>query len=133
MTTKIKYMHVDKLALVDVQVVQRFHHYILFPKTTIISDCNPMQHILTRELLGGKYSKWIVILQEFDLEFERDKSKKSLVFVELICDFPSADIENVADDSFHDESFFRSFQMIFGMETLSFISKPKISSPIFLV
>jgi hypothetical protein len=68
-TTEAKYLHVEKLALAAVQAVQRFRHYILLRKTTVISDCNPMQHILTRQLLGGKYSKWIVILQEFDLEF----------------------------------------------------------------
>jgi hypothetical protein len=60
--TEIKYQRVEKLALAVVQVVQRFQHYILSRKTTVISHCNPMQHILTRQLLGGKYSKWIVIL-----------------------------------------------------------------------
>jgi hypothetical protein len=65
-----------------------------------------MQHILTRQLLGGKYSKWIVTLQEFDLEFKRAKSKKSLVFAELICDFPHSEMENVAADSLPDESLF---------------------------
>jgi hypothetical protein len=65
-----------------------------------------MQHILTRQLLGGKYSKWIVILQEFDLEFKRTKSKKSLVFAELIWDFPYSDMENVAVDSLPNESLF---------------------------
>jgi hypothetical protein len=47
-----------------------------------------------------------VILQEFDLEFEKAKSKKSLVFSELICDLPSVDIENVVVDYFPDESLF---------------------------
>jgi hypothetical protein len=88
-TTETKYLHVEKLTLEVVQVVQRFRHYIVLRRTTIISDCNPMKHILTRKLLGGKYSKWIVILQEFDLEFECAKSNKSLVFVKLICDLPS--------------------------------------------
>jgi hypothetical protein len=60
--TEIKYQHVKKLALAVVQAVQCFWHYILSCKTTVISHCNPMQHILTRQLLGGKYSKWIVIL-----------------------------------------------------------------------
>jgi hypothetical protein len=106
MTTKAKYLHVEKLALEIVQVVQRFRHYILLRKTIIISDCNPMQHILTCQLLGGKYSKWIVILQEFDLEFECANSKKSLVFSELICDLPSAETENVAEDSLPNESLF---------------------------
>jgi hypothetical protein len=65
-----------------------------------------MQHILTRQLLGGKYSKWIVIFQEFDLEFERAKSKKSLVFVELICDIPPTASTNVVEDSLPNESLF---------------------------
>jgi hypothetical protein len=41
-TTDTKYLHVEKLALEVVQVVQHFHHYILLHKTTVISDCNPM-------------------------------------------------------------------------------------------
>jgi hypothetical protein len=104
--TEIKYLHVEKLALASVQAVQCFQYYILSCKTTVISNCNPMQHILTRQLLGGKYSKWIVILQEFDLEFECTKSKKSLVFAELICDFPYSKTENVAANSLPDESIF---------------------------
>eukprot|EP00253_Pinus_taeda_P035150 PITA_35150 len=60
--TELKYSHVKKLALAAVQVVQRFHHYILLRKTTVISDCNPMTYILIKLLLGGKYFKWIVIL-----------------------------------------------------------------------
>jgi hypothetical protein len=104
--TEIKYQHVKKLALAAVQAVQCFRHYILSRKTTMISHCNPMQHILTHQLLEGKYSKWIVILQEFDLEFDRTKSKKSLVFSDLICDFPHSATGNVVVDSLPDESLF---------------------------
>jgi len=52
--TKSKYAHVEKLALVVVQIVQRFCHYILLRKNTLIYDCNPMVYILTRKLLGGE-------------------------------------------------------------------------------
>jgi hypothetical protein len=99
MTTETKYLHVEKLALAAIQAVQHLRHYILSRKTMVISNRNPMQHVITRQLLGGKYSKWIIILQEFDLEFERAKSKKSLVFFELICDLPCPETENVAADS----------------------------------
>jgi hypothetical protein len=104
--TEIKYQHVEKLAFATVQAVQRFRHYILSKKTTVISHYNPMQHILTRQLLGGKYSKWIVILQEFDLEFDCATSNKSLVFAELVCDFPHTATEKVAVDSLPDELLF---------------------------
>jgi len=44
--TEVKYTHVEKLALVIVQVVQRLNHYILLYKTMVVSDCNPMTYIL---------------------------------------------------------------------------------------
>ena len=56
-------------------------------------------------MIGGKYNKWIVILQEFDLEFVSAKSKKSLIFAELISDFPS-EVELVCEDTFVDEHIF---------------------------
>jgi hypothetical protein len=105
-TTETTYLHVEKLALAAIQVVQHFRHYILLRISTVISDSNPMQHILTQKLLGGKYSKWIVILREFDLEFECAKSKKSLVFTELICDLPSTETETMPEDSLLGESLF---------------------------
>jgi hypothetical protein len=40
------------------------------------------------------------------LEFDHATSKKSLVFAELICDFPHSTTENVAVDSLPDESLF---------------------------
>jgi hypothetical protein len=74
-----------------------------------------------------------VILQEFDLEFECTKSKKSLVFSELICDLPSTETEKVAEDSLLDESLFLiSYDdawygdIIFYLQTQTFC--PKISS-----
>ena len=87
--TEMRYGHVKKLALAVVQVVQRLCHYILLRTVTVIFDCNPMNYILTHQLLGGKYSKWIFILQEFDLELTTAKLKKSLVFVDFICSLPS--------------------------------------------
>ena len=130
--TELKYLHSEKLALAAIQVVQRFHHYILLRKTTVISDCNPMIYILTKQLLWGKYYKWIVILQEFELDFEKSKSKKSLVFAELMCDFPRADTETVAEEPIADESLFLISTLdpwygyiIVYLQTQSF--RPKIS------
>ena len=41
-TIEAKYLHVEKLALAVVQAVQRFRHYILLCRTTVIFCCNPM-------------------------------------------------------------------------------------------
>ena len=57
-------------------------------------------------MIGGKYNKWIVILQEFDLEFVSAKLKKSLIFAELISDFSSKAEELVCEDTFVGEHIF---------------------------
>lgn len=72
----------------------------------MISECNPMTYILTRQLLGGMYSKWIIILQEFDLVFIKTKSKKSLVFTKLICSLPSKALLAGADEHLPNETLF---------------------------
>ena len=96
----------EKLALATVITVQKFCHYILLCTITILVDQNPMYYILTRQVLGGKYSRWIVILQEFELEFSKSTSKKSLVFAELMCDIPCASMDSKPSDSFLDEFVF---------------------------
>ena len=101
-----RYTHVENLSLATVHAVQCLRHYILLRQTLVVSHINPFQFVLTRRMIGGKYNKWIVILQEFDLEFFLAKSKKSLIFVELIFDFPSLDEGEVHEDSFVDEHIF---------------------------
>ena len=48
----------------------------------------------------------ITILQEFDLDFQSAKSKKSLVFTELIVEFPIEEDVAIEEDSFPDEHIF---------------------------
>lgn len=114
--TERKYSYVEKLALATVQAIQTFRHYVLFPKTTVLSDCNSMTYILSRQLLGGKYSEWIEILQEFDMEFVKSKSKKALVFTELLCDFPSSSNDSTSKQQSWMNLCFRYLQAIHGME-----------------
>ena len=83
----------EKHALATVHAVQRLRHYILLHQTLVVAHVNPFQFSLTRRMIRGKYNKWIVILQEFDLEFVLEKLKKSLIFVELIFYFPSEEEE----------------------------------------
>ena len=96
---ELNYSHIEKLALAAVHVVQRFCHYVMFRKTTIISIVNPFQYVLTQRVIEGKISRWIVVLQEFDLDFVSTKSKKSLVFVELISELPVESGDVVPEES----------------------------------
>jgi hypothetical protein len=81
---ELNYAYVEKLYLVVIHAVQRFYHYILLTKTIVVAVVNHFQYVLTRLVIGGKISQWIVILQEFDLDFVSVNSKKYLVLFELI-------------------------------------------------
>ena len=76
--TELKYPYVEKLALAAASVVHKFRHYIILRTTTVIFYANPMRYILSHQILGGRYSKWVVILFEFDLIFSTPKSMKIL-------------------------------------------------------
>ena len=73
---ELRYSSVEKLALAAVHAVQRLRHYILLCKTFVLAVVNPFQFVLSRRVIGEKYNRWIVILQEFNLEFLSAKSKK---------------------------------------------------------
>ena len=72
----------------------------------MIFDYNLMTYIFSWQLLGEKYSKWIVILQEFYLEFTTEKSKKSLIFADLICSLPADFSPSYSDDHIPNETLF---------------------------
>ena len=68
-----------------------------------MENVNPFQYFLSLWIVRGKLNKWIVILQEFDLDFQSAKSKKSLVFPELIAKFSIEKDVAIKEDSFPDE------------------------------
>ena len=65
-----------------------------------------MTYILTLKFLGGKYSKWIFILQEFYFNFTTVKSKNSLVFSDLICSLPSDSAPSGSEERIPDDTLF---------------------------
>ena len=81
---ELQYPYIEKLALETAFDFQCFRHYIILQTTTVISNSNPMRYILSCQILRGRFSKWVVILLEFDLIFSTPKAKKSLVFAELM-------------------------------------------------
>jgi hypothetical protein len=71
-----------------------------------VADSNPMQYLLSRRQINGKFSRWIIILQEYDLKFSTPKRKKSLILAELITTFPSDTTSSPINTDFPDEHLF---------------------------
>jgi hypothetical protein len=102
----LKYKHEEKIALVVVLAVQKLCHYILLRTTKVITDSNPMQYFLSRRQVNDKFTRWIVILQEYDLDFSTPKSKKALILAELVMTLPSDTPSAPVNTDFPDEHLF---------------------------
>jgi hypothetical protein len=103
---KLSYAHVKKLALTAVHIAQRLRHYLSLRKTYVVAYLNPFQYILSRCMIGDKFAKWIVTLQEFYWEFQSAKAMKSLVFTELLSDLPGNSEEVSYNESLIDDHLF---------------------------
>jgi len=65
-----------------------------------------MRHILSHQVLKGKYSKCIFILQQFDFSFTIVKEKKSLVLEKLLLYLPIVNPNEIAHDPLPHESIY---------------------------
>jgi hypothetical protein len=122
----LKYKHEEKLALAVVLAVQKLRHYILLRTTKVVADSNPMQYLLSRRQVNGKFARWIVILQEYDLEFSTPKSKKALILANLSRPSPLTPPVPPSIPTFQTNISFTSLQMILGMATFCLPTNSKV-------
>jgi len=83
----------------------------------VVSDCNPMTYMLSLQFLGER-TLFFVILQEFDLELIKSKSKKSLIFAQLICDLHTPESEQNLVILFWTSRCFLSLHLTHGIKRL---------------
>lgn len=102
----MSYSHKENIAVAIVFSFQKLRHYILMCSTKVVTNSNPLDFWLTQQIISGNYTRWIVILQEFNIEFITPKSNKGSALVELISDFPIGVPGPPVNDDLRDEHLF---------------------------
>ena len=102
----LQYSPEEKLALAVVFSAQNLHHYIIANHTHVVVDSNPMRYLLSHHLLQGQPAKWVVIFQEFYLEFISLKSTKALALATLITDLPPLTVSSPPKDDLSNDFIF---------------------------
>jgi len=126
---KLNYSHVKKLALKTMHTIQK--NLTLHPivQDYYDSNVNPFQYVLTWQIIGVKYNKRIIILQEFELDFVFAKSKKSLFFTQLMSEFPCEDENVIITESFpNNHIFLISYNDPWYMDILVYLQTLNFSS-----
>lgn len=70
---------VEKECWAVVWSVSKFRHYLIGNKFTIRTDHKPLEYLLKKKDLHGKFARWIMKMQEFDFEIQYRKGSLNVV------------------------------------------------------
>jgi RNase H-like domain found in reverse transcriptase len=63
------YSPIENHCLALIFVVKKLRHYMLAHKIILISKVDPLKYLMTRPMLMGRLTKWVIILTEFDITY----------------------------------------------------------------
>ncbi|XP_073138979.1 uncharacterized protein [Henckelia pumila] len=107
---QLNYATTEKELLAVVFVLDKFHSYLVLSNIMVYTDHSAIRHLLAKKDAKPRLIRWILLLQEFDLEI-KDKKGVENVFadhlsrLECIPDCAQNDTEDI-DDWFPDEKLF---------------------------
>jgi len=86
--------------------LEKFRQYLLGFKTTIFTDHYTLRYLMQKKDAKARLIRWILFLQEFDLEI-KDKKSVENVMADHLSRFPNAPIETLPiNEDFPDEHIF---------------------------
>ncbi|XP_073119981.1 uncharacterized protein [Henckelia pumila] len=107
---QLNYAITEKELLVVVFALDKFLSYLFLSKITVYTDHSAIRHLLAKKDAKSRLIRWILLLQEFDLEIKDKKRVENVVAdhrsrLEFIPECAQNDIEDI-DDWFPDEKLF---------------------------
>ena len=68
MSAEINYTVTEQKRLGVIFALKKFGHYLLETKATVVTDHQTLVYLLNKPNATGRSTRWIILLQEFDLE-----------------------------------------------------------------
>ena len=104
---QLNYTTTDKELLAVVYALDKFRSYLLGSKVVVFIDHADLWHLLSKKETKPRLIRWILLLQEFDLEIQDKKGSENVIADHL----SRLLIEHTQDtlplrDSFPDEQLF---------------------------
>eukprot|EP01018_Ginkgo_biloba_P039290 Gb_22195 [translate_table: standard] len=82
------YTQIEKACLAVVFTSQKLRHYMLNNKTKVVTKIDPLKYLLSKSALAGRMAKWVMLLNEFDIEYVNQKAIKGQVLVDHLAEAP---------------------------------------------
>ena len=120
---QLNYTTIEKELLAIVFKLNKFSSYLLGSKVIVYLDHAALRRLLAKKDIKPRLIKWILLLQEFDLEISDKKGSENVVadhiFRILIEHTPGTDM---VKDGFSDEQLFTSLPTILLGLSISLIT-----------
>ncbi|XP_073033797.1 uncharacterized protein [Primulina eburnea] len=105
---QLNYATTEKELLAVVFALDKFHAYLVLSKVIVYTDHSALKHLLAKKDAKPRLLRWILLLQEFDLEIKDKKGVENVVAdhlsrLECIC---NDSVDHAIDDWFPDEQLF---------------------------
>lgn len=78
----------EKICYGIVFTIEKLRHYLLYCTSFFVSPVIPLKYLVGNKHLSCRLAKWLILLQEFDINVVKQKSIKGQAIVDLIVDLP---------------------------------------------
>ncbi|XP_027181630.1 uncharacterized protein LOC113780007 [Coffea eugenioides] len=102
---QLNYSTTEKELLAVIFALEKFRSYLLGAKVIVFSDHAALRYLMTKKDAKSRLIRWILLLQEFDLEVRDKKGSENLVADHLSC-IPVGKESEPLKDAFPEEHLF---------------------------
>ena len=100
------YATTEKELLAVVYALDKFRQYLLGSKITVYTDHAALKYLMTKKEAKPRLIRWILLLQEFDLEIKDKAGQENKVVDHLSRLTQGNQLDKAINDSFPDEKIF---------------------------
>ncbi|CAL2256441.1 unnamed protein product [Prunus armeniaca] len=122
---QMNYSTTEKELLAVVFALEKFRSYLIGSKVIIFSNHAPLRHLLTKKDTKPRLLRWILLLQEFDLDIKDKKGTKNVV-----ADHLSRLVQEGGDlpinESFPDDQLFSIEQLPWYADIVNYLAQKYI-------